>query len=365
MNKLGFGFLRLPFRGENVDEPAVCQLVDFYLAQGGRYFDTAYTYLDGKSEAAIGSCLASRYDRSRFLLADKLPGYKAHSRQDCQRFFDLQLQRCQVSYFDVYLIHWLNAKHYQIAEQYDEFAFLQRLKEQGLVRKTGFSYHDTAALLDEILQSHPEVDYVQLQLNYLDWESPSIQSRLCYETAVRHGKQVIVMEPVKGGTLAKLPPEAARILQEAAPGESPASQALRFAQSLPGVEIVLSGMNSLEQLADNLRDTPPMPPTHAQALQQAAQMLRASTAVACTGCGYCRANCPRQIAIPQYFALYNDYARAPGDAWKITPAYARIADQNGKASDCVQCGACEENCPQKLPIRDTLKQVAAALEPKN
>ncbi len=365
MNKLGFGFLRLPFQGQDVDEPAVNRLVDFYLEQGGRYFDTAYTYLDGKSEAAIASCLTRRHARSRFLLADKLPGYKAHSRQDCQRFFDQQLQRCQVSYFDVYLLHWLNAKHYQIAQRYDEFGFLQRLKEQGLVGKIGFSYHDTAALLDEILRSHPEVDYVQLQLNYLDWESPSIQSRLCYETAVRHGKKVIVMEPVRGGTLAKLPPEAAQLLQEAAPGESLASHALRFAQSLPGVEIVLSGMNALEQLTDNLRDTPPITPAHAQALQQAAQILRASTAVACTGCGYCRANCPRHIAIPQYFSLYNDYARYPGDAWKITPAYARIAAQNGKASDCVGCGACEENCPQKLPIRDTLKQVADALEPKH
>lgn len=362
MNKLGFGFLRLPFVGEDVDYQLLNQMVDTFLEKGGRYFDTAYTYLNGKSEESIRKSVVQRHDRGSFRLADKLPGYMAKSKYDCPRYFEEQLKRCGVDYFDVYMLHWLNAANYAIAERYSEFNFLAELKAQGKAKKIGFSYHDTAALLDEILTKHPEVDYVQLQINYLDWESESIQSRLCYETAVKHGKKVIVMEPVKGGTLANVPDEATALLKSCDPTASIASHAFRFAQSLPEVETVLSGMNTMEQLTDNLQSTPPITQEHRDALKRVAQILNRSIAIPCTGCGYCLKHCPKQIAIPDYFALYNEYRRHPNEDWKIAPAYNQLAIKNGKASDCIGCKSCERNCPQKLPISEYLKQVAFAFE---
>lgn len=362
MNKMGFGFLRLPFEGENVNYTELNRMVDIFLEKGGRCFDTAYTYLDSKSEEAIRRSVVERYPRNRFLLMDKLPGYLAKSEADCRRYFDEQLQRCGVSYFDIYLLHWMNAEHYAIAEKYREFAFLTELKEAGKAGKIGFSYHDTADLLDEILTVHPEMDYVLLQINYLDWESESIQARLCYETAVKHGKKVIVMEPVKGGTLAKLPKEAETLLKNFDAEAGIASHAVRFVQSLPEVEIVLSGMSTAEQIADNLQPARPITEQHKALLQKVAGMLNRSIAVPCTGCGYCLESCPRNIAIPQYFALYNEYSRYPDDDWKIKPVYHGFAPENGLASDCIGCGSCEKSCPQRIPIPRFLKQTASAFE---
>ncbi len=365
MNKLGFGFLRLPGWTESaqeIDLALLDQMVDAFLAGGKRYFDTAYTYLDGKSEWAIRESLVRRHPRDSFILADKLPGYLAQSRADCGRFFDEQCRRCGVEYFDVFLLHWLNEEHYQIAERYAEFDFLRRLKETGRVRRTGFSYHGTADLLDTILTRHPEVDYVQLQINYLDWESEAIQSRRCYEAARRHGKPIVVMEPVKGGTLARLPAQAAALLQTLSPAASAASYALRFAQSLPGVEIVLSGMNQMQQLAENLRDTPPLSERERQTLLQAAALISGATAVPCTGCGYCLRHCPRQIDIPGIFRLYNEYARDPQEGWKIIPVYRQKAGANSRAADCLQCGACARNCPQHLPVPQHLADIAAVFD---
>lgn len=227
MNKTGFGFLRLPRlspeENAGIDYGLLNSMVDAFLSLGGDYFDTAYTYLGGASEEAIRRAVVQRHPRASFRIADKLPGWKVTSHEDCQRYFDEQLARCGVDYFDVYLIHWLNAANYQICEEYDEFAFLRRVKQDGKARKIGFSYHDSPELLDRILAEHPETDYVQLQINYLDWDSVSIQSRECYETAVRHEKKVIVMEPVKGGSLATLPAEAAKLLKQMHPRESVAS----------------------------------------------------------------------------------------------------------------------------------------------
>ncbi len=362
MNKVGFGFLRLPLSEDGVSYPLLNQMVDLYLERGGRYFDTAYTYLNGKSEEAIREAVVKRHPRGSFVLADKLPGYLASSKDDCHCFFEEQLRRCGVTYFDVYMLHWLNTENYQLAERYDEFAFLRELKTAGRVRKIGFSYHDTAGLLDEILTLHPEVDIVQLQINYADWESEAIQSRRCYEAAQRHGKPVIVMEPVKGGALAALPEEAAALLNALNPAASAASYAIRFAQSLPGVEVVLSGMNSLEQMRDNLRELPSILPEEAACLKQVAEILKRGTAIACTGCAYCIAHCPQGIPIPQIFRLYNEYHYDPSNGWKIMPVYKSLVQSKGKASDCVQCRSCESHCPQTLPIANTLKKVVAALE---
>ena len=362
MNKLGFGYLRLPKRGEQYDTDLLCALTDRFLELGGRYFDTAYTYLEGKSEWAIRECLVKRHPRDSFVLADKLPGYRVSTYADCRRYFDEQLERCGVTFFDVYLLHWLNRKNYAIAEAMEEFRFLSELKEQGLAKKIGFSYHDTADLLEEILTRHPEVDYVQLQINYLDWESDAIQSRRCYEVAVAHGKKVIVMEPVKGGTLANLPDGVRAILDRVDSAASAASLALRFVQSLPQVETVLSGMNAPEQVEDNLRSVDAMTQEEMNVMQEAAELLRASIAVPCTACGYCLSHCPKHIVIPGCFKLYNEYRRAPDDDWKITPAYRQLTLSSGKVSDCIACGACARSCPQKLPIPDLLRDVKAAFE---
>lgn len=228
MNKMGFGFLRLPHTsGGTLDMDLLNQMVDAFLERGGTYFDTAYTYLGGQSEIALREAVVKRHPRDRFQIADKLPSWMVHSTKDCQRYFHEQRERCGVDFFDVYLLHWLNQKNYEVCERYDEFAFLRELKAQGKVGKIGFSYHDSAALLDEILTAHPETEIVQLQLNYTDWDSAAIEGRKCYDTAVRHGKSIVVMEPVKGGTLAKLPQKAEDLLKAHRP-DSPAHWALRF-----------------------------------------------------------------------------------------------------------------------------------------
>lgn len=363
MNKTGFGFLRLPRdSGGDIDFEVLNSLVDRFLELGGTYFDTAYSYMGGASENALRRSLVERHPRSSFILADKLPGYQVQTDDDCRKFYEESLRRCGVDHFDVYLLHWLNEENYATAERFRQFQFLQSLKDRGEVGKIGFSYHDGPELLDRILTAHPEVDYVQLQINYLDWDSPSLQARACYEVAEKHGKKVIVMEPVKGGSLAKLPEEAAGILHTLAPRESAASWAIRFAGSLPQVEITLSGMNAMEQMEDNMRRLHPLTEAEKDTLARVAGIIRSRTAVPCTGCGYCVSHCPIGMPIPQILALYNDYARDPGDDWKMQHAYDSLAAANCRASECVRCRQCEANCPQKIGITDFLAKAAAAFE---
>ena len=366
MHKLGFGFLRLPHidpaNEKDIDFELLCRLVDTFLAGGGKYFDTAYTYLEGGSEEALRRCVVERYPRDAFLLADKLPTWNLKEPTDCRKYFQEQLVRCGVDYFDYYLIHGLNRENYEISRKCDAFAFLKAQKDRGLIRQMGFSFHDEAALLDRILTEHPEVDFVQLQINYLDWNSPSIQAGDCYAVACRHQKPVIVMEPVKGGMLASLPEEAHGLLQTRHPDWSDAAWAIRFAQDLDNVIVVLSGMNTMEQMKDNLQDRPVLTAPERTLLEQAAQIICSQTAVGCTGCQYCAPKCPQKIAISRYFALYNEYLRRPADLWKSQSAYAALGTGFGKASACVGCGACEACCPQKLPIREHLAQVAATFE---
>ncbi len=358
MNKTGFGFLRLPKNADDsIDYTLLNSLVDRFLALGGKYFDTAYTYLGGRSEEAIRRALVERHPRENFLLADKLPGYKVKDPAECQVYFDEQLHRCGVDYFDVYLLHWLNEENYRIAMQMREFDFLRQLKAAGKARKIGFSYHDGPELLDRILTENPDMDYVQLQINYLDWDSVSIQARSCYEVAVAHNKAVIVMEPVKGGSLADPPAEAKKLMSA-----SPASYAIRFASGLPQVEVVLSGMNAMCQIEENMADLLPLSEDEQFILARAAKAIRANTAVPCTGCSYCVMGCPQRIPIPRYFALYNDYARSPGEDWKMAHAYHKLSAAFGKASDCMGCGACEKSCPQGLNITQYMQAVAKAFE---
>lgn len=362
INKLGFGFLRLPKKDGELDWQTICSMVDEFMDGGGVFFDTCYTYLDGLSEAAIRKCVVERKPRDSFQLCDKLPGYLFKSYEDCQKYFDEELSRCGVEWFDILMLHWLNDENYAIAEQYDEFRFLREKKAEGKAKRIGFSYHGDAALLDRILTAHPEVDVVLMQLNYLDWESEGIQSRKCYETCLRHGKSVMVMEPVKGGTLAKLPDDAEAKLRLRHPDWTPSDWALRFVQSLPGVEIALSGMGAVEQVRANIRPVEPLTDEEAALLAEVAEIIRGKTAIGCTGCGYCVNHCPKQIPIPKYIKLYNEITRYPGDDWKIIPTYHQIALSAGKASDCIGCHSCEKHCPQKLTISEHMKTIAKVFE---
>ena len=356
MRNLGFGFLRLPTIGEALDYVQIEKMIDVFLSSGGSWFDTAYTYMDGKCEEAIGKCLSARYPRERFQLTSKLPGYQVTSYEDCYRYFEESARRCGVEWFDVYMLHWLDQKHYALAEKYREFDFLQELKRTGKAKRIGFSFHDTAELLERILTRHPEVDCVLLQVNYLDYDSPAVQSRKCLEVCKKHGKSVIVMEPVKGGTLVKVPETAQRILAQMEYPLSPAAHAIRFARSLPGIEMVLTGVRSVEQMAENLAASQPVSPADLELYRQAAQVIREATAVGCTGCGYCRSGCPMEVNIPGCFAMYNEYSLYPRHLWKIEPAYGELI--GGKAGDCIGCGACLERCPQKLEIPRLLKKAA-------
>lgn len=362
INKLGFGFLRLPKKDGELDWQTICSMVDVFMDGGGVFFDTCYTYLNGLSEAAIRKCVVERKHRDSFQLCDKLPGYLFKSYEDCQKYFDEELSRCGVEWFDILMLHWLNDDNYAIAEKYDEFRFLREKKAEGKVKRIGFSYHGDAALLDRILTAHPEVDVVLMQLNYLDWESEGIQSRKCYETCLRHGKSVMVMEPVKGGTLAKLPEDAEAKLRLRHPNWTPSDWALRFVQSLPGVQIALSGMGTVEQVRANIRPFEPLTGEETALLADVAEIIRGKTAVGCTGCAYCVSHCPKQIPIPKYIKLYNEITRYPGDDWKIIPTYHQMVLSAGKASDCIGCHSCEKHCPQKLSVVDHMKTIAEKFE---
>jgi predicted aldo/keto reductase-like oxidoreductase len=370
--KLGFGLMRLPLMdasdGSSIDLKAVNSMVDAFFAEGFTYFDTAYMYHGNKSELALRECLVKRHPRESFTVATKLPTMFLKEAGDQERIFTEQLEKCGVEYFDYYLLHALDANNYQTAKRLGSFEFVSRLKAEGKVRNIGFSFHDSASLLDEILREHPEMEFVQLQINYADWENAGIQSRQCLEAARRHNKPIVVMEPVKGGTLAHLPEKAEAALRAQAPGLSIPSWAIRFAAGLDGVFMVLSGMSNMEQLQDNMsfmRDFKPLSPKEWESLQQAMDALRGMDPIACTACRYCVDGCPQKIPIPEYFALYNAETRMGKTVFSAQKAlYANLIKRYGKASDCEACGQCETMCPQHLPIMMNLAKVAKLFEVK-
>lgn len=361
MKKLGFGFMRLPLLDSNeptsFDEKQIFEMVDRFLEQGFTYFDTAYMYHSGKSEEMLRKALVERHPREAYTVADKLPTMFLKEPDDVPRIFAEQLARTGLAYFDYYLLHCLDSDNYPIAERLDCFSFVMQQKAAGKIRKIGFSFHDTPELLDEILTKHPEIEFVQLQINYLDWERASVQSRRCYETAVRHGKPVIVMEPVKGGKLAKVPESAEKLLRAHAPALSVPSWAIRFAASLPQTMMVLSGMSDMAQLLDNtgyMKEFVPLTAEETALCMQVREIIERANEIPCTACHYCTDGCPAGIPIPDYFALYN----REGD----TAEYEKYAETGGKASDCLACGQCESHCPQHLQIISLLERIAAKYE---
>ncbi len=367
--KLGFGLMRLPLNDKtnagDIDVEQVKQMVDRFLERGFTYFDTAWMYCGFQSENATKTALVDRHPRDSYTLATKLHAGYIDSLEDRDRIFNEQLKKTGVTYFDYYLIHGIEASMLPKYEKLDCFRWLLDKKAAGLVKHAGFSFHGSAQLLDEILTKHPEMEFVQLQINYLDWESEWVQSRRCYEVAVKHKKPVIVMEPVKGGTLAKVPKNAKKLFRDREPELSVPSWAIRFAASLDNVMMVLSGMSTLEQMEDNLsymEDFRPLTEEEKKLTAQVADIINEKTAIPCTGCSYCTEGCPQKIAIPKYFSLYNEDMREDLEekGWTANfTQYEILTGRFGKAKDCVECGQCESVCPQHLPIIEKLKEVSA------
>ena len=368
MKKLGFGLMRMPsldgVNPANVDIEQVKKMVDLFIKNGFTYFDTAWMYNGFASESVAKTVLVERYPRDSFTLATKLHAAFFNSLEDRDKVFNSQLEKTGAGYFDYYLLHGIESAMLPKYEEYDCFNWLLDKKAQGLVKHAGFSYHDSPELLDEILTKHPEMEFVQLQINYLDWESEWVHSRACYEVAMKHNKPIIIMEPVKGGTLARVPEEAEKLFKDHEPSMSVPSWAIRFAASLDNVMVVLSGMSSVEQMEDNLSymgDFKPLTEEEKNLCFKVADIINAQIAVPCTGCSYCTEGCPKKIAIPQYFSLYNEDMREHLEekGWTINfTNYEILAGKFGKAKDCVACGQCEGVCPQHLPIIEKLKEVS-------
>ena len=365
IGKLGFGLMRLP-RCEDgaMDIGQIMEMTDLFLEKGFNYFDTAFVYDSGLSEEAARDALVRRYPRERFLLATKLNARVAANREAAERQLYTSLERTEAGYFDFYLLHAVGLGNLPMYDEYRIWDFAARMKAEGLIRHWGFSFHAGPELLDRLLTEHPDAEFVQLQINYADWEDSRVASRRCYEVARAHGKPVVVMEPVKGGTLANPPTRVRDVLTAADPAASPASWALRFAASQEGVLTVLSGMSAIDQMRDNLKTMTDFTGLNAgqlAAVEQARRALMSVKSIGCTACRYCVDGCPMNIPIPDIFRAMNEHL-----IYNTTEAsrrrYRNATKEHGRATDCIACGQCEAACPQQLPVIRLLKESAAVLE---
>lgn len=354
--KLGFGLMRMPKKLISTDIEQVKKMVDLFMDAGFTYFDTAFVY--GSSEQDIKKALVDRYPRESYTLATKLNAFMmCHDEKSAQGQFYKSLKRTGAGYFDYYLLHALMENNYKKYDRYHIWDFVKKRKEEGLIRRFGFSFHAGPQLLDRLLTEHPEVDFVQLQINYADWNDPNVSSRANYEVARKHGKSITVMEPVKGGKLANPPAAVRKLFQEYAPDMSPASWAIRFVASLDGIITVLSGMSSVEQMEDNLsymKNFQPLKEEEQKIIRQAQKILGSSAEIPCTACHYCTDGCPKQIRIPDIFAAAN-LQIGNGQTAQAKERYAGISEGH-RATDCIGCKQCERACPQHLKITDYLKQ---------
>lgn len=369
--KLGFGCMRLPLldagKPDSFDHEKIAALFDAFLDRGFTYFDTAYTYHGYEGEKAVKRALVDRHPREAYDLATKLPLRDFKDAEDMENIFEEQLKNCGVTFFDYYLLHNMGHNVYDKCRKYDAFHFVKRKKEEGKIRNIGMSFHDMPELLEHILGKYGDcIDFLQLQINYVDMDQANIRGRECLAIAAKYGKPVVVMEPCKGGTLVNVPEKAEKLMKDFNPDASIASWAMRFAASQPGVVRVLSGMNTMEQVMDNcatFADFKPISEAENEIIRQVVETINEQTAVPCTACEYCTHGCPKNIAIPQYFSIYNSIMRTTGSYSSQQVYYNNIAmSGHAKAGECIKCGKCEVACPQHLPIREHLAQVAAKFE---
>ncbi|MBD5476754.1 MAG: 4Fe-4S dicluster domain-containing protein [Lachnospiraceae bacterium] len=360
--KLGFGLMRLPKKGMGkIDIEQTKKMVDLFMEAGLNYFDTAYVYDGGDSERAAKEALVDRYPRESFTLATKLCAWMgANSEKTAKQQFYTSLERTGAGYFDYYLLHALQAGNYKKYDEYHIWDFVKEQKEKGLIKHWGFSFHAGPDILDEILTKHPDAEFVQLQLNYVDWENPDVTARANYEVARKHGKSIVVMEPIKGGALANPPKVVQDIFRKANPEASFASWAIRYVASLEGIITVLSGMSDVAQMEDNLsymKQFKALDAEEQDAIRQAQEVINGIKSIPCTGCHYCTAGCPKQIPIPEIFEARNKQL-VWGQLEQGRTEYARAVANVGTASDCIACGQCERACPQQIPVIDRLKDCA-------
>lgn len=348
MKKIGFCLNRIPFSDKkdehSIDYAVLNFMVDSFLEKGGKFFDTACTYFGGAAEDAIGKSLSGRYPRDSFILSDSLPSWIIRSREDCRKIFEKQLSRCKTDYFDIYMLQWMNEVNYITAETFGEFEFLKEIKEKGEALKTGFSFYGSPELLDKILSEHPEIDYVRLQINCLDWKSSAFRAMECYEVAEKHGKKIIADEPLKCGVLLRIPERTEKVV----------SFAVGFAENLPETEFVLAEPKIIEQLSEREK----LSEEEISDLQNAAEKIRSEKAVPCVGCSACEKICPLGIPVPEYFGIYNEYSINPEESWKIDHVYSELTRNFSRPSDCLRCRICERECPQGINIVEMLQRVS-------